>query len=99
MALAVSRQLLTMEARVHSQFSSCRISGWQSGTLTGFFSCSSLIFPCQYHATMAPYSCIIWEINNRPIGGQGSETCHPMDMSNNGLSLDTVLSAVDSILK
>jgi hypothetical protein len=52
MAQAVSCQPLTAEAWVHAWVSLCGICEGQGGTGTGF-SPSSLVFPCQYHSTMA----------------------------------------------
>jgi hypothetical protein len=57
MAQAVSRRLLTTEARVRSQVSPREICGWQSDTGRGF-SPSSSIFPCQYQcSTLILISC------------------------------------------
>jgi hypothetical protein len=62
-AQVFSQRLLTEEARVHSQGSSCGIFDGETGTGTGFSSKPSVFF-CQYHSTDAPYSfikLIIWE--------------------------------------
>jgi hypothetical protein len=48
MAQAVSHRPFTAEARARSRFSPCRICGGQSGTGTGFSSCTS-VFPCQFY--------------------------------------------------
>jgi hypothetical protein len=53
MVQAVSRRLLTGEARVRSRVSPCGICGGQNGTGTGF-SPSILVLPCQFHSTGAP---------------------------------------------
>jgi hypothetical protein len=37
-------------------------------------------FSCQYHSTSGLYAYIIWEMNNRPVGGRSS------DMINNSFS-------------
>jgi uncharacterized membrane protein len=43
---------------------------------------SSLIFLCQYHSIVALHTHIIWEINNKPVGGCSSETySHPINMN------------------
>jgi hypothetical protein len=55
MAQAVSRWLLTADARVRARVSICGICSGQNGTGTGFFS-EFFGFPCQYHSTIAPYS-------------------------------------------
>jgi hypothetical protein len=39
---------------------------WWTGTGGRLFSSSSLS-PCRYHSTVAPYSYVIWEMNNRPL--------------------------------
>jgi hypothetical protein len=57
MAQVVSRRTLTAEARVCARVDPCEICGGQSGTGAGF-SPSSLVFPCHYHSTIAPYSSI-----------------------------------------
>jgi hypothetical protein len=68
MAQAVSRRLLTEEARIRAQAISCGICGGKSGTGT-------LVFLCQCHSTMAVHTCVItWGMNNRPVGGRSSET-------------------------
>jgi hypothetical protein len=72
MAQAASRRSLTTGARVVSLFSPCLICSGQSGTVTGFSSSFS-VFSCQYHSTVAPYLCIIWKMNIRPVGGRSSE--------------------------
>jgi hypothetical protein len=56
MAQAVSRRLLTAEARVRSRVSPFGICGGQSGNGTGF-SPSTSVFPCQFHSTGAPLKC------------------------------------------
>jgi hypothetical protein len=48
----VSHRPLTVEVHVCTWVSPCGICGRHSSTRTGF-SPSSLIFPCQYHSTMA----------------------------------------------
>jgi hypothetical protein len=53
MVQAVSRRLLTAEARFRSRVGSYGICGGQSGTGTGF-SPSTSVFPCQFHSTGAP---------------------------------------------
>jgi hypothetical protein len=55
MALAVSRQPLSAEARIGSQVSLYEICGGHSGTGTGF-SESTSAFDCQYHSINASYS-------------------------------------------
>jgi hypothetical protein len=52
MAEVVSCCSLTVEAWVCAWVSPCGICGRQSDTGTGF-SLSSLVFPCQYHSTVA----------------------------------------------
>jgi hypothetical protein len=69
---AVSHWTLTMEARVHDRFNPCQIYGGQSGTGTVFFP-EFFGFSLPYYSTRAPYSCIIWEMNNRLVGGHSSE--------------------------
>jgi hypothetical protein len=51
MAQAVSRQLLTAEARVSTPVSPCGTCGGQSGIGTGFPSSFSVL-PRLYHSTM-----------------------------------------------
>jgi hypothetical protein len=63
MAQVVSRRSPTAEARVHARVNPCGICGGQSGTGTGF-SPSSLVFPCQYHYTVALQTNIIWGMRN-----------------------------------
>jgi hypothetical protein len=53
MSQAVSRRLLTTEARVRSRVRPCGICGEQSSTGTGF-SPSTSVFPCQVHSIGAP---------------------------------------------
>jgi hypothetical protein len=72
MAQAVSRRLLTAEARVRSRVGSCRICGGQSGTGTGF-SPSTSVFSCQFDSTAAPLKwksrrnlIFITELHNTP---------------------------------
>jgi hypothetical protein len=52
MAQAVSHRPHTTDAQVHAWVNPCGICGGQSSTGTRF-SPSSLVFPCQYHFTMA----------------------------------------------
>jgi hypothetical protein len=73
MAQAVSRRPLAAEARVYDRVNPCGICGGQSGTGTGF-SLSSLVFPNQYHSTIALKSLIIWRMNNMSVTGSSSET-------------------------
>jgi hypothetical protein len=54
---AVNHWPLTAEAQVRARINPCVICGSQSGIGTGF-SPSSLVFPCYYHSTIAPYSSI-----------------------------------------
>ena len=72
MAQAVSRRLLTAEARVRSRVGPCRICGGQSGTGTGF-SPSTSVFSCQFDSTAAPLKwksrrnlIFITELHNKP---------------------------------
>ena len=53
MAQKVSRRLLTAEAWVRFQVSSCGICGGQSGTGTDFY-LSTSVLPRHYHSTIAP---------------------------------------------
>jgi hypothetical protein len=52
MAQAVSHRPLTPEARLPAWVIARETCGAQSGTGTDFY-LSSLVFPCQYHSTMA----------------------------------------------
>jgi hypothetical protein len=75
MAQVVSRQPFTAEARFRARISTCGICG-QSGPGTGF-SPSSLVFPCQYHSTVALHTHISsrgggWG-NITIVGGRSSE--------------------------
>jgi hypothetical protein len=76
MAQAVSRLPLTMKARVRARLNLCGICSGQSETGTGFPK-SSLVFPCQYHSTVAFHTHIPSGVNNRPLRGRGSETFSP----------------------
>jgi hypothetical protein len=76
MAQAVSHRSVTAGALVRARVSPCGICSGQSGTEIGF-SPSFSVFPSQYHSTVAPYSCIIWGMNNRPVGGRSLETVSP----------------------
>jgi hypothetical protein len=55
----------------------------KNGTGTGFSPSSSVVPSLSFHhSSPCPY--IIWEMNNRPIGGRSSEILsHPTDMNNN----------------
>jgi hypothetical protein len=79
-AQAVSRQLLTAEARVCSQDSPCGNCGGQSGTGIGFFP-SALVFPYQYHSTDAPNS-LMYHLGDGhgPVSGRSSteKQSHPI---------------------
>jgi hypothetical protein len=55
MPQAVSRQVLTAEARVRSPVSPCGVCGVKCGTVTGF-PASTFLLPCQCHTTNAPHS-------------------------------------------
>jgi hypothetical protein len=55
MALTVSRQPLTTEARVRAWVSPCGIYGVHSGTGIGF-STSSSVFSCQNDSTVTLYT-------------------------------------------
>jgi hypothetical protein len=57
MAQVVSHCRLTIKTLIQSQTSSCGICGGQNCIGTGV-SISTLVFPCQYHSTSAPYSFI-----------------------------------------
>jgi hypothetical protein len=63
MAQVVSRRPLTAEARVCAPVNPYGICGEQSETGTGF-SPSFLVFPCQYHSTVALETHIIWGTRN-----------------------------------
>jgi hypothetical protein len=56
MVQAVSRRLLTAEARVHALVSPYGICGGQSGAGTKFPP-RILVFPCQYHSTVVLHTC------------------------------------------
>jgi hypothetical protein len=62
LAPVVSREPLTVEARVRAWVNTCQICGGQSGTGTGL-SPSSSLFPCQY-ITVALQTLIIWGMRN-----------------------------------
>jgi hypothetical protein len=68
MAEAVSHWPLTMGA----QASSCGICGGQSDKQTGFL--CILCYPSSESFHQRPYSRIMWDMNNRPLGGHSSET-------------------------
>jgi hypothetical protein len=63
MAQVVSHRPLTAEARVRARVNPCGICGGQSVTGAGF-SPISLVFPCQYHSTVALQTHIIWGMRN-----------------------------------
>jgi hypothetical protein len=78
MAQAVSRRLLTAEARVRSRVVPCGIYGGQSDTGAVFFPSTS-VFPRQFHSTGAALHgkmktlviFLIW-LHNKPEGCGGS---------------------------
>jgi hypothetical protein len=73
MAQVVSRLPLTTEAGVRHGFSTCEICCGQSVTRSVFFpSFSALSSQC--HSTVAPHSCIIWGMNNKPAGGCNTDS-------------------------
>jgi hypothetical protein len=83
MAHAVSRRPLAAEVRVRARVRPCEICGGQSGTGTAFSPNSSVSLPVSCHHG-SPYSYIIWEMNNSPVGSRSSETSsHPIGMNNN----------------
>jgi hypothetical protein len=52
-----------------------------NGTGTNFSLSSSVFSSVSFHYD-CPYSCIIWQINNRPVGSHSSETLsHTIDMN------------------
>jgi hypothetical protein len=55
MAQTISRRLLTAEAWVQFQVSSCGICGGQSGTGTDFY-LSTSVLPCHYHSSIASFN-------------------------------------------
>jgi hypothetical protein len=59
-AQVVSRRPVTAETRVRARVNPYGICGGQSGIGIGF-SPSPLVFPCQYHSTVALQTHIIWE--------------------------------------
>jgi hypothetical protein len=77
---AVSRRLLTANARVRAHVSPCRIFGGHSGTTTSFSTRSSA-FSCHYHSTVthcdSPCLYIIWGVNCGPVVGRSQETVSP----------------------
>jgi hypothetical protein len=58
----LKRWSLTAEARVRARVS---VGFVVDKVALGQVFMSSLVFPCQYHSTRAPYSYIIWGKNNR----------------------------------
>jgi hypothetical protein len=77
---AVGRRTPNAEVCFRYQISVCGIVV-DCDTVTGF-STSSSVFPCHYYLNATLYSCIIWGMNNRPVGDSSSETLsHPIDMN------------------
>jgi hypothetical protein len=70
-----------MEIQVHAWVNPYRNFDGHIGTGTGF-SLSSSVFPCQYHSTMTPYSCILWEINSRLSVTAVQRQSQPINMNN-----------------
>jgi hypothetical protein len=58
MAQTVNSWPLTTEDQVRAQVSPCGICGGQSDIWTGF-PLNSLVFPCQYHSTMALHAHVL----------------------------------------
>jgi hypothetical protein len=83
MVRTVCRWHVTAQARVQAGVSPCEICDGQSGIGTGF-SPSYPVFPCQYFSTIFLHTHNTWGLNNRLVGGRGSESySHPIDMNNN----------------
>jgi hypothetical protein len=81
MAQAVSRLPLNADVRVRTQSCPCGVCGGLSVTGTGF-SQTSLVFPVSIIPPWL-YTHIIWGMNNRSVGGRGSEILsHPIGMKN-----------------
>jgi hypothetical protein len=64
-AQAVSRRLLTVEARFRVRVSPCAICGGQRGSGTGF-SLESFSFHCQYHSTASVFIHVIVSSTTNP---------------------------------
>jgi hypothetical protein len=72
MAQAVSRWPVTAEARVRLWVSHVGFAVDKEALELVFV--RVLVFLCQYHSTVAPYSYVNWGMNSRPIGDRSSET-------------------------
>jgi hypothetical protein len=80
MAQAVSRRPLTAEARVRARGSKRGISRGKVVLGQGVFQDFAFSLSVSFYRG-SPCSYIIWEMNNRPVGGSSSETySHPIDM-------------------
>jgi hypothetical protein len=78
----VSFKTVLRVAEISTGVYSCGMYGGQSVTGTGFPS-SSIFLSIPFHCG-SPYLSITWGMNDRPVGGQSSETqSHPDKNKNN----------------